>query len=383
MADRAVDTGRIRRWLFDDALPLWAGAGLDQTHGGFVEQLRLDGTPDAGVAKRLRVQARQVFTYCLAADLDWPGPALDIARHGASFLAAHYWHEGGGWVFTTAEDGTVQNPTREAYEQAFALLGLGALAAQTRDPALDRLVDQTLGFLDGQLADPTHGGFRESVPDKLPRRQNPHMHLLEALLVLYEARQDAALLDRAGAIIEMFRDKFRDPATGTLGEFFTDDWQPADGEEGDWVEPGHHFEWVWLLHQYGRLAKVDVSADAARLFDFARQYGVDNDGLAFDRVRRDGTVSDDNKRLWVQTEAIKALVARAEFAGDEAAEAALGPLVDQVFATYLDVPGVAPGAWQDHVRRDRTGFATTAPASSFYHLILAFAEVLRVFHGRD
>ncbi len=383
MAD--VNTARIRRWLFDSALPLWADAGLDQAHGGFVEQLRLDGSADPGVAKRLRVQARQVFTYCLAADLGWPGPALDIARHGADFLTAHYWHEDGGWVFATAEDGKVSEPTREAYEQAFALLGLGKLAAQTHDPALDGHIAQTLAFLDSQLADPSHGGFRESVPDKLPRRQNPHMHLLEALLVLYEARQDAALLDRARAIIALFRNKFRDPATGTLGEFFAADWRPAEGDVnspgGNWVEPGHHFEWVWLLHQYGRLAHEDMTADAAGLFAFARRHGIDDDGLAFDGVQRDGTVADDNKRLWVQTEAIKALVARSEYAGDDDAAAALGPLVDQVFATYLEAPGVAPGAWQDHVRRDGTGFAVAAPASTFYHLILAFAEVLRVFDG--
>ena len=383
MADTAIDTGRIRRWLFDAALPLWADAGIDQTDGGFVERLRPDGSADPGVAKRVRVQARQVFTYCLAADLGWPGPALDLARHGADFMIAHYWHADGGWVFTTDAAGAVADPTREAYEQAFAVLGLGKLAALTHDSSLDGWVDRTLAFLDTTLADATHGGYRESVPDKLPRRQNPHMHLLEALLVLYEARQDTALLDRATAIIDLFRTKFRDLATGTLGEFFGDDWQPVAGQEGDWVEPGHHFEWVWLLHQYGRLAEQDMTADAAGLFAFGRRHGIDADALAYDGVHRDGRVADDKKRLWVQTEAIKALVARAEFAGDEEAAAALGPLIDQVFATYLEAPGVVAGSWQDHVDRHRQGLAATAPASTFYHLILAFAEVLRVFQGRD
>src|SRR3546814_14289476 len=85
-----------------------------------------------------------------------------------------------------------------------------------------------------------------SLHDALPIS---HMHLLEACLALHEATKETAYLDRAGLLLDLFRDRFL--VTGSLREFFTDDLRPAPGDAGRIVEPGHHFEWVWLLHRYG------------------------------------------------------------------------------------------------------------------------------------
>ena len=95
-----------------------------------------------------------------------------------------------------------------------------------------------------------------------PRRQNPHMHLLEALLALgWRAEADA--------LVRLFHERFYDEKSGSLAELFDERWQPLATPEGRIVEPGHNFEWVWLLH--GRSA-------APGLFDFAYRHGVDADG---------------------------------------------------------------------------------------------------------
>ncbi|MHA1564426.1 MAG: AGE family epimerase/isomerase [Alphaproteobacteria bacterium] len=372
-----IDTAAIAHWLYDLALPLWSGAGRDLERGGFVECLTLAGKPDLSVPKRCRVQARQMYVYSHAAILGWQGPALESARAGFEFLTQHYWDENnGGWIFSVTCEGEPQEGRREAYEQAFCLMALAWYYRASGDNSALEWIDRTLAFLDNSLGDPVHGGYREAVPDALPRRQNPHMHLLEALLALHEATGQPDALTRAGHLIALFRRHFLDAETDTLGEFYTSDWQPAAGVAGQLVEPGHHFEWVWLLHQYGRLSGDDYSAEAARLYRFAEAHGVDQDGLSYDAVRRDGAIHDDNKRLWVQTEAIKAQVARHEFAQDEGAQARLAVLLDGLFAHYLDT---GLGCWQDHLARNRRGFAETAPASSFYHVFLALIEVMRVF----
>ena len=85
---------------------------------------------------------------------------------------------------------------------------------------------------------------------KLPRRQNPHMHLLEALLALHAATGEKNWLRRAGALVDLFKRRFSDPQTGALIEFFAEDWSPRPGDEGRLREPGHQFEWVWLLYEY-------------------------------------------------------------------------------------------------------------------------------------
>ena len=374
-----MEVSTVLGWLQQRALPLWSEAGVDHESGGFAECLTLDGAPILDVPKRLRVQARQMYCYAHAHLMGWDGPWLLAARQGYDFMCAHYWHDDDGWIFSVNREGRPAGTVREAYEQAFALFGLAWYYRASGDTGALDWVSRTLGFIDEQLADATHGGLLEAVPDKVPRRQNPHMHLLEAYLALHWATGDLGFIERARELFRLFENHLQDSATGTLGEFFTRDWQPATGETGELVEPGHHFEWVWLLQQYARATADDVSRHQAALYDFAEAHGVDSvDGLAFDGVLRDGSTHDDNKRLWVQTEAIKAQIVQLE-RGNGAAAIRLDQLLDGMFGHYLQ----ENGTWQDHLHRDRVGFAKSAPASSLYHIFLALAEVLRVKEGRE
>ncbi|MHA4875565.1 AGE family epimerase/isomerase, partial [Enterococcus faecium] len=72
------------------------------------------------------------------------------------------------------------------------------------------------------------------------------------------------------------------------------------------IEPGHQFEWAWLLHQAGRLVGADVAAPARRLYDFATRHGA---LPVIDAVGEDGAARQASTRLWPQTEAIKAHLA--------------------------------------------------------------------------
>src|SRR3546814_5449526 len=116
----------------------------------------------------------------------------------------------------------------------------------------------------------------EALP--LPRRQNPHMHLLEAFLALYEASGEAHWLARAQSIHDLFRRHFLQQ--GQLVEFFDADWRevPQDGRDGArrLREPGHFFEWAWLLHRLALLTGDAGAAAAMRpLYDRAWEKGVD------------------------------------------------------------------------------------------------------------
>ncbi|MGB0570817.1 MAG: AGE family epimerase/isomerase [Alphaproteobacteria bacterium] len=389
-----IDAAHIHEWLTRQALPLWSHAGYDDMAGGFVECLTLDGKPLFDRDKRMRVQARQIYVYSHAHRLGWTPPAggpsaLDVARGGYEFLTRHYWRVGsGGFVFSTTRDGTPADTRIEAYEQAFALYAFAWYHRASGDPDALTWAERTLAFLDENLADPAHGGYFENPAHDLPRRQNPHMHLLEALLALHGATADTAYLDRARVIIDLFRTRFLDPGTGTLGEFFAADWATAPGTAGQTVEPGHHFEWVWLLRRYAEASGADMRVEADALYAFAMAHGSDHvpgpaQGLAFDSVLRSGedvrlghgTSLDDNKRLWVQTEAIKAQLARLEDGHDTNAAGHLELLLDRLFGLYL---AVGRGNWQDHLDTNGRGFAETVPASSFYHLFLCLTEVLRV-----
>lgn len=389
-----IDATQIHDWLTRQALPLWSHAGYDAAHGGFVECLTLDGRPLLDRDKRLRVQARQIYVYSHAHLLGWVPPAggpaaLDVARGGFEFLTGHYWHgDSGGFVFSATRDGVQVDTRIEAYEQAFALFAFAWYLRASGDPAALTWATRTLDFIDEYLGDRDHGGYFENLARDLPRRQNPHMHLLEALLALHAATSDTAYIDRARVIIDLFRTRLVDSATGTLGEFFDGDWSRAPGTAGQIVEPGHHFEWVWLLRCYAEASGDDTREVADALYRFAMTHGIDREpgpaqGLGFDSVLRSGadtrlghgTSLDENKRLWVQTEAIKAQLARLEDGPDPEASEHLELLLERMFGLYL---AVGHGNWQDHLEAGGGAIAQTAPASSFYHLFLCLTEVLRV-----
>ncbi len=115
-----------------------------------------------------------------------------------------------------------------------------------------------------------------------------------------------------------------------------------------------------------------------RLFDIGSIYGVDRRrGVAFDQLLDDFSIHQPNARLWPQTERIKAAVALAASADDAARsnylkEAVLGV---EGLRTYLDVP--VRGAWLDKMKPDGTFIPEPAPASSFYHIVCAIAELQR------
>jgi mannose-6-phosphate isomerase len=337
--------------------------------------MSLDGKPLLHLPKRLRVQARQIYVASHAALLNLSPAARAAAEAGYAFITEHGWHPDGGWVHLFAPDGTVKDATRDAYDHAFALMALGWYYRATGDGSALDWIERTLAFLDTQLADGT-GAYLEQLPSTSPRRQNPHMHLFEAMLSLYAATGDKLFLERAGRLFELFKARFFDPDRGILHEYFDDNWRPLSGPEDAVVEPGHHCEWVWLLDKFERLTEENTARERSALSHFALRHGRDAaTGLLIDELYPDGRVKLGSMRCWPQCEGLKAqlvAVERGELAAlPDAARFAQG-LLDH----YLAV--TPSGLWQDRFTADGAPLSTQVPASTLYHVFLAFAELLRV-----
>ena len=127
------------------------------------------------------------------------------------------------------------------------------------------------------MAAPAGGGFVEELPPNgAVRRQNPHMHLFEGLLALWECSRQERHLARTTQLFDLFATRFfRNP--GVVGEYFTADLRPADGIVGRIVEPGHHHEWVWLLRRFEEASGRSVQAYVDALYGHADRYGFDAD----------------------------------------------------------------------------------------------------------
>ena len=365
--------GAFKAWLFDSALPFWAGAGHDGVLGAR-EHLRLDGSSAEVPYKRMRVQARQIYVFSQAALLGWrEGEAL--ARQGYAFITKSGERADGGWVRRLSATGEVLDAAIDLYDLAFVLFALAWFLRLTGDPDAAARARRTTAWIRAEMLAP-HGGFHNVTPvEPGPRQQNPHMHLLEATLALYEASDDPYYADFAHELVELFRRRLFDPVTGTLGEFFEPDWTPAAGPAGDHVEPGHHYEWVWLLDQYERLTGAAASPEIDRLYQFARRHGEDQaTALVWDVVDRRGEPRQRSSRLWPQTEALKAhaVMARRGFGGADRVPLVVDNLLSRFFQ------GCPAGAWIDQFDAEGRPTADKIPTSSFYHVMMGYAELDRL-----
>lgn len=375
-----AQAGWARDWLFDAAFPLWWDVGADPA-GGFHEKIGLDGVP-LNAARRLRVQARQAYSYVEAGRLGWPGAWREAAAHGLAFLRTHYRRSDGLFRSVVAADGTPLDETADLYDQAFVLLalakghaaGLGAvlgadLVAEARALA---------GVLQSHLAHPD-AGFEEASPRVLPLRSNPHMHLLEANLAWVEAGQSQPFEAVARNIVSLAATRLIDSQTGAIGEYYDGDWRFAEGASGTVREPGHQFEWSYLLSHAAPLLGTDHAAEAARLYSFGTNFGIDPvRKAAIFAVDAAGVSTDARARFWAQTERLRTALARAAAVQGEEARAPLLANAREAFEviqTYLDVP--LRGLWRDQWLADGTFVEEAAPASSFYHIVSAFTVLLQ------
>jgi len=363
----------LRAHLLGELLPLWARHGLDRERGGFWNRLRPDRSPVPDGFKRLLVHTRQLYAFSRGVELGAGGWAAAAAGAALEFLTSHFWDaRHGGWFATTDLEGRPLERNKELYGQAFAIFALAEHHRVAGNAAALRLSRATWALVREHLRDSKSGGFLEQAaedwrPLEGPRRQNPHMHLFEALLALHAVAPNEGALEEAGALAQLAGARFSD-ASGALGELFAADWRPAPGAAGEIVEPGHGFEWFALLQRFAALGGGDEAlALARRLFEFAERHGVDGDGGVFDQLDRAGRTREPGKRLWPQTERIKALALQGDLARLDAALAHCG-------ARYVD----AGGGWHEQLARDGRVVSEAQNATSVYHVVAALGEALRL-----
>ena len=364
--------------VFATIIPLCRDHFADRVHGGFHERLDASGEPLPLGVKRLMVQCRQLYVLAeAAAQGDTSGTAA--AERGYAFLRTSYQdHRHGGWFFRATADGAADDRSKDLYGHAFVLFALAHLHRAFAAPHALELAVETMAVLHTHLAAPG-GGFWDGAsaawaPHTALRRQNPHMHLLEAVLALFEASGDPQWLDEAHALVALFRDHLFDPPTATIGEFFTRDWAP-DPHTGHIVEPGHHFEWVWLLHRYTALSGRPLDPAAGSLFDTAMRHGLDPDcGAIHDQLHRGGAPLLRTRRIWPVAEAIKAHAARLQ-AGLPTAPGQPARLLRQMSDRFLQPARLG---WIETTTADGTPTQTELPGSTPYHLVLAAAELRRL-----
>jgi mannose/cellobiose epimerase-like protein (N-acyl-D-glucosamine 2-epimerase family) len=368
----------LSRFAREVLLPLSRDCFVDSVHGGFHERLDETRTPIAIGRKRLMVQSRQLYLLSHAALLgDRSGE--QAMEHGYNFLLRNYrdlLH--GGWYFAVTPSGEALDRSKDLYGHAFLLFALAWLHRAFSVPDAMAHAAETMDVLHARMGLPG-GGFHSAAsqdwtPSSDMRQQNPHMHLLEAVLALHDASGDPRWLAEADALVQLFQERLYHRRTGTLREFFAVDWK-LHPKHGEIVEPGHQFEWAWLLLQYRqRGGRLSVVEEADSMFRFALRYGFDlQHGGLHDQIAPDGTPMLCTRRIWPMAEAIKACVAMTERGRDHRSEA--DRLAGRLLHDFVSANQIG---WYETLTREGSPSTTQLPGSTPYHLFLAAAEAERL-----
>ncbi|MEI6384991.1 MAG: AGE family epimerase/isomerase [Spirochaetota bacterium] len=375
-----------------DLASIWA-ARLPLGPEGFAEEVGPRWT-DASPGRRTSLcQARLAYVFTHAGTLGYPGSAeaRAAAKAGSQAilnLQRVFWKaEARGWSKASDGEGTATDCDIDSYDQAFGLLAMAWNFRASGDPDSREIALEALAGLDAAAGKAGIEGYPEwrnydgSVPMAAlaKRRQNPHMHLLEAFLAWNAFDPSGPWLERAASMVGLFREHFTATPQGSLAEYFDANLDPIAGPDGALREPGHHFEWIWLLRRW-ELASGDRAArgDADSLWEFAADKGIDSDGFAFDEVSSDGRIITASRLLWPQTELLKAHCARLEWKFGPTDRAAAARVAAGL-GTYA-VEG-EKGLWHNRIGREGKAIGGPALSRLLYHLFVALCEFERIDPG--
>jgi mannose/cellobiose epimerase-like protein (N-acyl-D-glucosamine 2-epimerase family) len=227
----------LKSLMIEHSLPLWSGEGRDPATGGFVEKLDIEGGADLAAPRPVRVQARQIYCSAKAADLGWYPQGREIAMKGLEYLLAKAKGPNGrvGFIHLLDPDGSVRDPKRDTYDQAFVLLALSTVYQLGRDAQVRAELDSLVAFIDRDLRSP-HGGFIEGKSRDI---------VASAKSADASVRGDDRNVRRDGRscvsessrrIAQLFVANLYDPQRQVLGEYFEEAWSRVEPAS---VEPGH------------------------------------------------------------------------------------------------------------------------------------------------
>ncbi len=294
---------------------------IDKEHGGFINQLRDDGSVYDYTTKHLVGTCRFIYNYGTAALIFNDDHYSHAAKHGLTFLQQHHRQPDGGyaWVLNGHD---IEDGTRHCYGHAFVLLAVSAAAKAGIDGAVS-LIDDVYTLLEDRFweadkrlyVDVIHEGDWNAIDPY--RGQNANMHMCEAMLAAYEVTRDRKYLDRAHLLAQRTCLELASQTQGFIWEHYHSDWSvdwdynrddPKNLFRPYGYLPGHFVEWAKLLvtlYQYR--PERWMTECACELFAAAvdKAWDHENGGMHY-TFGLDGEILDTDRYYWVLSEAIAA-----------------------------------------------------------------------------
>jgi mannose-6-phosphate isomerase len=357
----------VQQHFMDVIVPLWQGPGWNAEMALPFEALDAQHQPLAPQRYRAMACARQLFLF--SSFMGHPQvPDADV-RAAALFrsLQRHFHDaEHGGWFYSIDPQGAPLDRRKDLYTHAFIVFACAHYWAKVREPLVESVLNAALNVVAQRFAD--GDGLYESVLaedwsslDAGPL-QNPLMHLAEAFLATLDVREDADTLAALDNLAEAMQRRFVDIEHGVMLE------KPLDAVD-NWSEPGHQFEWFYLLESSEHLRGTPLHGSLTTAFAHAQAQGVDQiTGAVAAMLDVDGSVKDGTQRIWAQAEYLRALTLR------PGSEALLARQLNALQQHFLH-----PTGWNECLDSQGKISRSDMPSTTPYHLATCYIGLAEYF----
>ena len=265
--------------LLDNVLPFWSAHSLDRENGGYFTCLDRSGNV-YDTDKFIWLQNRQVWTYSmfynrLEAKAEW----LDIARHGAEFLAQHGRDES-GWYFALDKTGQPLVQPYNIFSDCFAAMAFSQYAIASGEDRAKEIALQAYNNVMRRQSNPK-GKYNKAYPGTRSLKSLAVPMILANLSLemdwLLESSELEAVL--AQTVREVMKD-FRDAELGLMFENVTPEGKHIDCFDGRLINPGHGIEAMWFVMDIARRSNnLDLINQAVNVilntleFSWDKEYG--------------------------------------------------------------------------------------------------------------
>ncbi|RMQ46281.1 N-acylglucosamine 2-epimerase protein [Pseudomonas cichorii] len=351
---------RLQEHFLKVVVPLWQGPGWNAQLALPYEALDANHQPLPPQRYRAMACARQLFLFSsLIGNPDFPNAAT---RASALFrsLQQHF-HDGehGGWFYSIDPQGQPLDRRKDLYTHAFIIFACAHYWARVKEPLAESVLNAALSVVAERFTDGA-GLYEASLDEDWSALgsgplQNPLMHLAEAFLATLSVRPDPRTQTALDGLVTHMQRRFVDPATGVMLE------KPL-GAVDNWYEPGHQFEWFFLLHSTPEMRGSALHASLERAFTFAEAQGVDSTtGAVGAMLTLDGVVLDGTQRIWAQAEYLRALALRPE------SRSRLGNQMIALQQRFLHAKG-----WHECLDANGQISRSDMPSTTPYHLATCY-----------
>ncbi|WP_053148018.1 AGE family epimerase/isomerase [Pseudomonas sp. P97.38] len=350
----------VRRHFHEVIVPMWQGPGWNSELALPYESLDAHHVPLPPQRYRAMACARQLYVF---ASLIGEVPQAE-ERASALFrsLQRHFHDaEHGGWFYSIDPQGAPLDTGKDLYTHAFILFACAHYWDKVREPLVESVLNAALEVIARRFA--TGDGLYEaslrrdwSTLESGPL-QNPLMHLAEAFLATLSVREDAHVQQALSSLCDGMLKRFIEPTLGVMME------KPLKSVD-NWFEPGHQFEWYFLLASSPLLRDGKLRKALERSFEYSEQRGVDRKSgavCAMLSLEPHAAPRDATQRIWAQAEYLRSLTLRAD------GQQALLPQLKALQQHFLHAKG-----WNECLDADGIVSRRDMPSTTPYHLMTCY-----------